>query len=141
MNIFTDKRRLLLTAAMLALAGLARPAVAQTITEIPLSNTGSQPGDIATGPDGNLWFTEFKYDAAIGRISTDGVISEFPIPNPYVNPTGIAAGADGNLWYTAADFDTGSASLIGRITPAGVIKEFPLSPLSAPCHIIAGPDG
>ena len=47
MNIFTDRGRLLLAAATLALAGFARPSVAQTIKEFPLSNAGSNPYEVA----------------------------------------------------------------------------------------------
>ena len=125
MNIFTDKRWLLLATATLALAGIARPAVAQTITEVPLSNTGSYPFGIATGPDGNLWFTEFIYRAAIGRISTNGVITEFPLPTRDANARGIAAGLDGNLWFSAAT-SIWEQSPSSAITPAGVITEFRL---------------
>jgi streptogramin lyase len=141
MNNFTDKGRLFLVAATLTVAGLARPAAAQTITEIPLSDTGGSPYGVAIGPGGDLWFTEFSDNPTIARISMDGVVTEFPIPTDYAAPGGIAPGPDGNLWFTAADFDMGSVSLIGRITPAGVITEFPLSPLSGPCDITAGPDG
>ena len=34
---------------------------------------------ITTGPDGNLWFTEFGA-GKIGRITPSGSITEFPIP-------------------------------------------------------------
>ena len=141
MNFFGDKGRLFLAGATLALAGLARPAVAQTITEFPLPNTASHPYEIAIGPGGDLWFTEVT-PVAIGRISTDGTITEFPIPRPYVFLGGIVAGPDGNLWFTESDSEGGTAALIGRITPGGAVTEFPLSNGGYnPCDITAGPDG
>ena len=39
--------------------------------------SGSYPFGITTGPDGNLWFTEYTGDR-IGRITPQGVISEYP---------------------------------------------------------------
>src|SRR5204862_254936 len=66
--------------------------------EFHASTTGSYPTDIATGPDGNLWFTEARGNK-IGRITTDGVITEFHVPTPGSFPVGIAAGPDGNLWF------------------------------------------
>jgi virginiamycin B lyase len=38
------------------------------ITEFPLPTAGAQPAIIITGPDGNLWFSEFAGDR-IGRIT------------------------------------------------------------------------
>jgi streptogramin lyase len=97
---------------------------------------------ITAGPDGNLWFTEFIYNANIGRITTAGSVTEFSLPTPFVNPAGIATGPDGNVWFTEPDFDSGLTALIGRISPAGAITEFPLpNSLSGPNDIAAGPDG
>jgi streptogramin lyase len=148
MNTLTDKGRHLLAAATLALAGIACPAAAQTITEFPLSKISGSPVEVAIGPGGDdVWFTESNWytgKSPIGRISTNGAITEFPIPTHdtrSAEPGGIAAGPDGNLWFTAADFGLGTVSLIGRITPEGALTEFPLNPLSAPCHITPGPDG
>jgi streptogramin lyase len=36
------------------------------------------PFDVAAGPDGNLWFTEFGSDK-IGRITPTGTITEFAV--------------------------------------------------------------
>ncbi len=41
-----------------------------------LTPNGS-PSRIATGPDGNLWFTEIANPGRIGRITTGGDITEF----------------------------------------------------------------
>src|SRR5262249_37410363 len=55
---------------------------------------------IATGPDGNLWFTEL-YGNRIGRITTNGVLlAEFDCPTPNGDPAGITTGPEGNLWFT-----------------------------------------
>ncbi|SOE06506.1 hypothetical protein [Streptomyces sp. Ag109_G2-15] len=76
---------------------------------------------IATGPDGNVWFTQ-PQDVQIGRNST---------------PVGIAAGADGNLWFTEYN-----SHKIGKITPAGAITEYPVPTAgSRPDQVTTGPDG
>lgn len=49
------------------------------------------PTVITSGPDGALWFTEYRADR-IGRITTDGVIDEFGLPTPGFGPFGIAPG-------------------------------------------------
>jgi streptogramin lyase len=64
-----------------------------------------------TGPDGNLWFTEY-WGNKIGRITPTGTITEFPIPTKGAGSVGIALGPDGNLWFT--EFATNK---IGRVTP------------------------
>ena len=54
---------------------------AQTITEFPLPS-GSDPNRITAGPDGALWFTEFKSNK-IGRITTGWRRSpNIPVPTP-----------------------------------------------------------
>ncbi len=106
------------------------------ITEFTVPTAGSQPGGIAAGPDGNVWFTESSGNK-IGRITPAGVITEFTVPTAGSQPIGIAAGPDGNLWFTES-----SGNKIGRISPAGVITEFTVPTAgSAPSGIAAGPDG
>jgi streptogramin lyase len=90
------------------------------------------PQEIATGPDGALWFTE-PGNNKIGRITTAGVTTEFSL-TPGGRPFDITAGRDGALWFT----ESGS---IGRITTTGVITEYSIpSGLSAE-FITAGSDG
>ena len=100
---------------VLAPAAGASYAPAGTVTEFSAGITpGSAPGDIAAGPDGNLWFTE-AYGNRIGRITPAGTITEFSAGiSGNSTPQGIAAGSDGNLWFTETYL-----SRIGRIS-AGV---------------------
>jgi virginiamycin B lyase len=71
---------------------------------------------IAAGPDGNLWFTEWK---KIGKISpVTGIITEY---NVSTSNGGITAGPDGCMWYTEW------GNKIGKISPTtGVITEYPI---------------
>src|SRR5437899_2191717 len=88
-------------------------------TEFTVPTPGGAPQGIATGADGNLWFTEY-FGNKVGRITTAGMITgEFTVPTPGSQPDGITAGPDGNLWFTEY-----FAGKIGRITTAGSITEF-----------------
>ena len=115
------------------------------LTEFALPTTNGGPLGITTGPDGNLWFTEFNGNR-IGRITPTGRVTLFPLPPPYEEPNGlptpftmpigITAGRDGNLWFTTNNG-------IGRITPKGTFTGFYPLPLpnSAPAKITTGLDG
>lgn len=64
------------------------------------ANSGSEA--INAGPDGNVWFVEYRSNK-IGRITPQGTITEFPIPTPdpnIENDDDITAGPDGNVWFT-----------------------------------------
>ena len=103
-------------------------------------NSLSDPGGIAGGPDGNIWFS---FDRAIGRITPTGTATLFPIPNAGVDTygywtQGITAGPDGNVWFTEP-----SAYKIGSITPSGTITEYslPNSNYLSGNSIVTGRDG
>ena len=107
-----------------------------SITEYIVPTAGSNPQQITSGPDGNLWFTEQAANK-IARITTNGAITEFIVPTPGSEPFAITSGPDGNLWFTEA-----SGNKIGRITTNGAITEFPLPTAgSQPFDITSGPDG
>jgi streptogramin lyase len=122
---------LFLTAALPS-AGVGTP----TITEF---TSGTGPLDVAAGPDGNVWVTEFTMNR-IARVTPSGVFTEFGSGVLPLNAGvgGIAAGPDGNLWFTESQ-----SSRIGRITPTGTITQFSagITPGSLPNRIVAGPDG
>jgi len=102
---------------------IGRITSAGTIREFALPTPTTHAYAIATGTDGNLWFTT-GLSRAIGRITPAGLVTLFPVPS-HLFPTLITAGPDGNLWFTDADLD-GNNDNIGRITPAGTIREFPV---------------
>lgn len=97
------------------------------------------PDGIVTGPDGNIWFTEFTADR-IGRITPAGVVTEFwQGLHPNSNPSDITVGPDGALWFTEP-----LADRIGRISPRRpyAVTEFGgLRPGANPDAIVVGPDG
>jgi streptogramin lyase len=111
-----------------------------SITEYPVNTANSVPNGIATGPDGNLWFTESSFSGnKIGVINpTTHAVSEFNIPTANAAPRAITAGPDGNLWFTES-----TTQKVGVINPTThAISEFATS-LSAlgPFDFTAGPDG
>ena len=100
-------------------------------------------GDITTGPDHSIWFTEpgtNTQNGKIGRITPSGTITEFPMPTPKTQPFGITNGPDGNLWFTAVDYNSFKGQ-VGRITPTGKVSIFPLPSGFYSPYIAAGPDG
>lgn len=84
-------------------------------------------GDIASGPDGSVWFIEgggvlepgrFRALRKIGRITPDGTISEFVILGSGDPPGSLVAGPDGALWFTSLFSNT-----IGRMEPTACSTE------------------
>ncbi len=131
-------------AVSLLLATVVACSAQLTFTEYagpttPTFEDGHALGDITSGPDGNLWFTEgyaFGAQTNIGRITPAGVTTYFPVPSGG-SEGGIAAGPDGNLWF--AEYRT---NRIGRIATDGTITEFTIPGGGMyPYGITAGPDG
>src|SRR5215213_1120139 len=110
------------TAALAVIAALIciLPAAGETgsIAEFSVPTANSQPLSIVTGPDGNLWFTEFLGNK-IARMTADAAVTEFPIPTANSRPDEIDVGPDGNLWFAEV-----MGNKIGRVTPQGVFTEF-----------------
>jgi streptogramin lyase len=105
-----------------------------TINEYHIPS-GNSPYGIASGPDGNIWFTEGNQ--FIGRLTPAGVFSEFTIPTSNCQPNVITQGPDGNMWFTENNVNN-----IGRITLNGSIKEFTIPTSGASSSgIVTGPDG
>src|SRR5262245_53251733 len=91
-----------------------RQLLALIVTEFPTTlAAGAAPSQITTGPDGNLWFTEFGANK-IGEMKPDGtLVTEIPLPAGS-GPEGITTGPDGNLWF--AEMTSGK---IGHVSTAG----------------------
>ena len=71
-----------------------------SISEFPVPTSQSQPSGIVSGPDGNLWFTEYLTNK-VGRITPSGSIYDFPVVPVARQPVSIIVGPDANLWLTA----------------------------------------
>lgn len=103
--------------------GVVRPT--GDVTHFPVRQ-GSLVLDVAAGPDGNMWFTEFIGDR-IGRITPEGIVTEFALPPSLSLPWGITAGPDGALWFTTRTI----GNHIGRISVSGEISEIDVPQLGA----------
>lgn len=113
--------------------GIARIDVqGNSVAFTPYAVSGGVLG-ICLGPDGAIWFTEWKA-AKIGRIGSDGTIQEFSLPSGQSTAGSITPGPDGALWFSLS-------SAIGRITTTGAVTLFSLpSPIDGG-ELTAGPDG
>jgi len=119
---------------------LAAPAGEFTMFDLGPAGIGANA--IASGPDGNMWFTN-NANNSIGRITPSGAVTYFAVPTNSASMStsgpglfAIAAGPDGNMWFT--EF---FANLVGKITPAGIITTYPVPTANAmPMGITAGPD-
>jgi virginiamycin B lyase len=87
--------------------------VSEFATPTPVAGTGQ----IISGPEGALWFTE-PWGSKVGRVTTAGEITEFPVPGP--RPRTIVAGPEGDLWVN------GSLTGITRVTTWGQATAFPI---------------
>lgn len=106
------------------------------ISEFALPSTESEPLSITHGPEGDIWFTEYRGER-LGRITTGGEVSELPLPSTSAHPEGIAVGPEGDIWFAER-----SADKIGRMTPTGETVEFQIPAAEAePEGIATGPEG
>ena len=118
--------------------------VSGTIAEFPIPTANSGAGEIATGPDGALWFTEGTVNQ-IGRITPAGQILEYPLvgtPDDSSQPGSIVSGPGGQLWFTWYQSTMGAT--IGSISTGGTVTEYllaPHAPWGGEPHIAFGPDG
>ena len=94
---------------------IAKMTTSGAITEYALP-AEHYPHQLTTGPDGNVWFTEW-FNGRIGKITPSGTTTEYQLPTGS-EPWQITAGPDGKLWFT----EFGSKQ-IGTITTSGTITE------------------
>ena len=114
----------------------ARVLRVRSVRQFPLPTPGAGPVDIARGPGGTIWFTEFNADK-IGRIGPGGRLTEFRVPTTAAEPYQISVAPDGAMWFT--EYNT---TRIGRIGPDGRVTEVALPRGSAGgLGITPGPGG
>jgi streptogramin lyase len=129
---------LLLTLVLASLATAHESDVHPVVTEFHDGLTsGNGAWGVASGPDGNVWFTEDNNNA-VARVTPDGEVTEFSAGLTKGCPKGIAPGPDGNLWVA----ESSGGGAIARITPDGDVTEFTTGlSVGEPWDIAAGPDG
>ena len=119
-------------ALLVPAASDARPRVAGVF------DLSGVPGQIAKGPDGNMWVTiSGSSDSKnLARITPGGNVTEYE-PANLVNPAGITAGQDGNLWFTR----NGGVVRVDPGDPEGSNQDFDIDAIGNPQEIIRGPGG
>jgi len=75
---------------------LVRIAGESRLDVIDLPTRAAGPTDVAIGPDGAVWFIEFRANA-IGRYK-DGKFAEFSLGGETAGPSGLVVAADGAVW-------------------------------------------
>src|ERR1051326_3496807 len=131
--------KIILFAALYSSASATAQGQSLSISEYRLSTLGNYAGDIVTGPDGALWFTEGNTtqpsNRKIGRITTSGAITEYAV-DLGSSPNGLTGGSDGALWFSETD-------KIGRLTTTGNLTEYagPAPFFGSIFGIAPGPDG
>lgn len=105
---------------------IARRTPGGTVTEYPLADPSPTVGDLAPGPDGNVWFTEYGSRNRIGRITPAGLVTEFPVGQE-VRSLGVDQA--GGLWVT------GTYTFLASVSDAGLLDA---APTGFPVSRVAG---
>src|SRR5579864_5495270 len=121
-------------------------------TVFPMPNSNNFLEDIASGPDGNLWVTDYN-NHDIYRVTTAGAVTQFSLiqgalPNQVIGQPGeITGGPDGNLWFKenlSDPLNSYNGGAVGFITPQGALtqglKNLENPKLNYNGGIVAGPD-
>lgn len=108
-----------------------------TLTTVPQAveyTVAGSPVGIVTGPDGNLWFTEYNGNT-IGTISPGGTNYVTHGCGACSHPIYLTNGPNGNFWITEE-----GGNHLDTMTPGGANTRLGATPAAA-CDIVAGPDG
>ncbi len=99
----------------------------------------SQPSQIVTASDGNVWFTQ-TFFGEIAYLSPSGATVSYPVipgDTTKANPIGITVGSDGTLW-TADE----NANSISNLSLSGAQRwVLPTGSIVGPYYIAFGSDG
>jgi streptogramin lyase len=111
------------------------PAGAITEFAIPAVFAGN-PGGIAAGGDGALWYGYSTSATAIGHMTTSGSFSRYDLPTPTSDADALAAAPDGTIWFAERYADK-----VGHVNANHVVVELSLPAGSNVIGVTAGPDG
>ncbi len=119
---------------------VGRMTLGGVFSEYPVPGQYPAPWAIASGADGNLYFSDIgSFDEAFDQITTGGTVTRTSIKTQYqTHPLySIVLGPDHNLWAPDA-----YGNVIAKFTPSGVETTFPIpTRIAAAQGITAGPDG
>ena len=90
------------------------------------------------GPNGDQWFTAFRPDGPIARVSADGKLQMFLPPTAQGKPQRLQLDAAGQVWFSERQ-----GNKLGELDPkTGTFKEFPLpGPEASPYALGIDRDG
>lgn len=124
--------------ALRACIGRITPAGA--ITEFPTAFArGFIEGgisDLASGADGNIWFSRSWPSRRVGRMTPSGGVTMFDVG---AFADSVTPGPDGNVWFVMPS-DVGVDVGVGSVSPSGTVRRLPLRGF-APIDLTSGPDG
>ena len=126
---------------------IGRITVQGRISEFPVAVNGYLES-IASGPDGDIWFTLLNPDPVhhqIGRMTPSGRLTWFTLPEGNQSASYLTPGTASCqcLWFLAGASAGGYPwYALGRITTTGAVREFALPPgLGRIQNLVLGPDG
>ena len=120
---------------VVAVAAAPASAVTKVVTEFKIKTAANQPGDMAVGANGNVWFVDAN-TSKVAQISKTGGITGYLTHTANSKPTGITLGPDGAMWFTES-----AVNKIGRINAGPPAADFPLPAGTSPRGITTGTDG
>jgi virginiamycin B lyase len=95
---------------------------------------GGKPGQIAQGPDGNMWAV-LSTNHDLAKIAPDGTVTNYDA-NDIAGAVGITTGPDGNMWVT----QTGGVAKFSTADPTAATKTA-IAAITDPRRIVSGPGG
>lgn len=146
------KRTLLAGGAIVALLGAAGTASAAanlaygSAVEYP-PGPGQAMGSIASGSDGNIWYSYSNVTSPGGGLramatGSNVVLASYAMPAtlfplPYQDPDSLVNGPDGRLWFVQGEGPSGPP-ILGAITTGGTYSAYPLPAGSTVGGVTAG---
>lgn len=96
-----------------------------------------EPGQLALGPDGNMWVSLHSMDPDFAKVAPDGTVTPITATDPAVSfPNGMVKGPDGNMWAT----ETNHVVKFSVTNPAAAVPTV-INDIGGAQEIIVGPDG
>ena len=134
-------------------SALMRVTTSGEMTSFALPAGLSAASSIASGSDGNIWFSAVQWPASVvGRMTTDGTSPQiFALPmGPFVSSeVALGPGPDGTMWQLIGTYDTNgnpNGGMVTSISNAGDVRTIVTLPNYAPCQwslctLVQGADG
>lgn len=134
---------------LVLVAGASAASLGQAV-DFPTPSSNSEPWAIASGPDGNIWFSEYSrigvLEPCTPLATCDPVTREFTIPPSFggtPDPSALTVGSDGNLWFN--ELNTNQIGVMVPCTPIATcvptVRSFSTPSPGTAASVATGPDG